>query len=186
MGRPRSMPFQSTSPCGEQQRRSCPVFYFYAISIHIPVWGATRHGRDRPRPPCHFNPHPRVGNNLRASGLRGRRYISIHIPVCVWGGGGNGVRGPRGPPIAHYFNPHPHVGSNMIFPRQRLYHAYFNPHPRVGSNEDAAGVRAMGTHFNPHPRVGSNCRPWWDIDFRPDISIHIPVWGATRAGDFVH
>ena len=136
----------------------------HVISIHIPVWGTTSGRLD-----------------FEADGI-----FQSTSPCVCGGGGGNGVRGPRGPPIAHYFNPHPHVGSNMIFPRQRLYHAYFNPHPRVGSNEDAAGVRAMGTHFNPHPRVGSNCRPWWDIDFRPDISIHIPVWGATRAGDFVH
>ena len=84
--------FQSTSPCGEQRR--CPGCYenkYQTISIHIPVWGATRvrnisihipvwgaTGVRGPRgPPMahYFNPHPRVGSN--------HKHISIHIPV--WG-----------------------------------------------------------------------------------------------------
>ena len=34
-------------------------------------------------------------------------------------------------------------------------------------------------HFNPHPRVGSNQPRDQDNGGGTDISIHIPVWGAT-------
>ena len=52
------------------------------VSIHAPVWGATR-CRCNPKCDCCFNPRTRVGCDDCTNG--NRRYVSVSIHAPVWG-----------------------------------------------------------------------------------------------------
>ena len=70
--------FQSTSPCGEQQKQFRVVPEGFAISIHIPVWGATASGRACPCPhkifqstsPCGEQPAPPSPSQRNSPGFQ--------------------------------------------------------------------------------------------------------------------
>ena len=128
------------------------------ISIHIPVWGATRATGAPIWYARNFNPHPRVGSNS---------------PGCYR------------IPYTQYFNPHPRVGSNSPGCYRIPYTQYFNPHPRVGSNSslyNRLAIIGISIHIPVWGATsGSPCRCRTHAPPCTPISIHIPVWGATIA-----
>ena len=103
------------------------------------------------------------------------------------------------------FNPHPRVGSNGIDTAFDIIDLTFQSTSPCGEQPQTScfAVRCRpylfqstspcgeqprmwtarirtGRHFNPHPRVGSNFYVPLSLSLHADISIHIPVWGATE------
>ena len=75
--------FQSTHPCGVRRGTFDNTDVTCEVSIHAPVWGATRHFR-RLLPRGRFNPRTRVGCDLdNKLSLVKIKAVSIHAPV--WG-----------------------------------------------------------------------------------------------------
>ena len=163
--------FQSTHPCGvrlqlKKDRTS------KGVSIHAPVWGATRMAIVamcrmvfQSTHPCgvrlvntffyiaheSFNPRTRVGCDKIKTGvtLLTRLFQSTH--PC-------GVR-----------------RSKTI---TQLFSSSFNPRTRVGCDLYMSPLRTAQQRFNPRTRVG--CDNMCAIKSqRLLVSIHAPVWGAT-------
>ena len=62
----------------------------------------------------------------------------------------------------------------------QLQKFHFNPRSRVGSDLHHPHYCSIFCNFNPRSRVGSDTTNDRDTTV-PKISIHAPVWGATRA-----
>ena len=60
--------------------------------------------------------------------------------------------------------------------------SYFNPRSREGSDHRKRHRRRCILYFNPRSREGSDLWLNPEQPTTPDISIHAPVKGATRAG----
>ena len=141
--------FQSTHPCGVRQEQFIQVAKVTAVSIHAPVWGATRivrllgwlrtfqstHPCGVRRPYQYRCQHRRVsihtpvwGATYTDAQLQTIVLVSIHAPV--WGA----------------TNTHKNRGNHFEFQ---------STHP--------CGVRLL---FNL-------------LRLKQDVSIHAPVWGAT-------
>ena len=73
--------FQSTHPCGVRHMVSNNAKP-KKVSIHAPVWGATKLPRWISRT-LSFNPRTRVGCDTQAEPKKSRKDVSIHAPV--WG-----------------------------------------------------------------------------------------------------
>ena len=74
--------FQSTHPCGVRLVFS-QYIDFPSVSIHAPVWGATKRLRAFFHISACFNPRTRVGCDVRLIDLGIGLEVSIHAPV--WG-----------------------------------------------------------------------------------------------------
>ena len=165
------------------------------ISIHAPVWGATRivlairaaRGFQSTRPcgarpavasdgtrPHHFNPRARVGRDGDGSVQAGNGEISIHAPV--WGATIFPL--PFEKAIMD-FNPRARVGRDLEFIIAMVFLRDFNPRARVGRDRSSARAPSSIEDFNPRARVGRD-EEKDEYTNKKDISIHAPVWGATR------
>ncbi len=102
------------------------------VSIHAPVWGATRVLPVKPSVAMSFNPRPRVG--------------------------GDGYSIMRFQPIKHRFNPRPRVGGDGLEHRVKREAPSFNPRPRVGGDTYRKLAKQPTRSFNPRPRVGGDRR----------------------------
>ena len=124
------------------------------VSIHAPVWGATD------------------GHELASLGLA----VSIHAPV--WGATLT---------LQHLhtnhdrFNPRPRVGGDAVGSLLLLAASSFNPRPRVGGDLPERVLPTSVKRFNPRPRVGGDPE-LHRRNLQDHVSIHAPVWGATRPG----
>ena len=195
--------FQSTLPYGERQKKSHYQEPFFVVSIHAPVWGATRPLPRSGWRPYGFNPRSRMGSDQRPACLRdglhsfnprsrmgsdhiceniihhGRRFqstlpygerpgcacinqsavvVSIHAPV--WGataGGLDRIKDLLG------FNPRSRMGSDDLRPDFAWHVTSFNPRSRMGSDSVDCGGCFSGC-----------------------VSIHAPVWGATKLFAVLH
>ena len=125
--------FQSTHPCGVRRKNLFEISLVCRISIHAPMWGATR--------------------ILEYDGLAD--FISIHAPM--WGAT---IKMENKVIVWKYFNPRTHVGcdSQMALPNTR-FSLFQSTHP--------CGVRQ-------HTQQA--------IEKIKKISIHAPMWGATKDG----
>ena len=120
------------------------------VSIHAPVWGATKKVHKIKIIIWCFNPRTRVGCDRQTGGRGRQRHVSIHAPV--WGA--TYLRSQKRLWVC--FNPRTRVGCDHKIPFYYQFHQCFNPRTRVGCD-----VFALKRN---HPR---------------GVSIHAPVWGAT-------
>jgi len=100
--------FQSTRPRGARPLDSTE-FFFSAVSIHVPAWGATCWYDDGYRRVVSFNPRARVGRDVKYLDGDGFRFrVSIHAPA--WGAT------PRfhGVLFLRSFNPRARVGRDLL------------------------------------------------------------------------
>ncbi len=163
--------FQSTRPCGARPstpKKSCGI----KVSIHAPVWGATRDDDPRQQP-CGFNPRARVGRDGCGIGDTPQEAVSIHAPVwgatpALW----------QAWPGLFCFNPRARVGRDTALGQAWPGLFCFNPRARVGRDSDVAmseparmfqSTRPCGARPQP---IGPSCHLL--------VSIHAPVWGATE------
>ena len=170
--------FQSTHPCGVR-----PTVHRYSqgyskVSIYAPLWGATN-GSTAPK--AHltsFNPRTPVGcDNFRVPAASPffrfqsthpcgvRRYItdgyallievSIHAPL--WGATGRCLQ---------------------ILPGRRR----FNPRTPVGCDNREILFRGKRVKFQSTHPCGVRQVALGDVGAKVAVSIHAPLWGATKKG----
>ena len=140
--------FQSTHPCGVRQaidNHLQPGF----VSIHAPVWGATRTHATGFGDLC-FNPRTRVGCDQRVIFGLTATVVSIHAPV--W-------------------------GATKVY-RVNLARPLFQSTHPCGVRLQREICASGGYGFNPRTRVGCDQRNI-DRSYDLFVSIHAPVWGAT-------
>ena len=116
-----------------------------------PCGGRRPPGLGRARSLC-FDPRPRVGGDKPGKAVTLPRRVSIHAPV--WGA----TQSEDG--IIHW----------------RL----FRSTPPCGGRRPVQVQRQPTDRFDPRPRVGGDPRPSRRLPLER-VSIHAPVWGATRA-----
>ena len=116
--------FQSTHPCGVR-RPNKKTFGLRCVSIHAPVWGATRLGYKLSFCCC-FNPRTRVGCDVEGGSYPVVATVSIHAPV--WGAT------PKQKDVwaTLCFNPRTRVGCDCCFVCCCSCYRCFNPRTRVG------------------------------------------------------
>ena len=123
-----------------------------SVSIHAPVWGATRRVDDSERF-CMFQSTPPYG---------GRR-----------------LPGPIQAKVSGFQSTPPYGGRHTSSPGDPRPPG-FNPRPRMGGDRSSSSMRCTLPAFQSTPPYGG--RPlrlrWFFRLFR--VSIHAPVWGATR------
>ena len=141
--------FQSTHPCGVRLN-DLAVACGLGVSIHAPVWGATR-GLNVVVRHISFNPRTRVGCDRIQ-----RRRVFVH--GC--------------------FNPRTRVGCDTDFQSNAIHGRRFNPRTRVGCDNYMIAKAKQDDSFNPRTRVGCDCANQISQK-RKQVSIHAPVWGAT-------
>ena len=143
--------FQSTRPCGARQRSLDLRFGGRQVSIHAPVWGATRM------------------RGVDDDGLK----VSIHAPV--WGATSLRVLGRRRP---GRFNPRARVGRDQALPEPLTRITVSIHAPVWGATANLRWV-VVDTEFQSTRPCGARlemARKGYAI-FK--VSIHAPVWGAT-------
>ena len=123
--------FQSTRPCGARQRSLDLRFGGRQVSIHAPVWGATRM------------------RGVDDDGLK----VSIHAPV--WGATSLRVLGRRRP---GRFNPRARVGRDQCHDPHHTDPSRFQSTRPCGARRDEMRAELR----------------------QAMVSIHAPVWGATK------
>ena len=191
--------FQSTHPCGVRPHTKSLGSKTWRVSIHAPVWGATK--------------AEEVATVEQA--------VSIHAPV--WGAtkvlhltaaSGEfqsthpcGVRRARSRKTASRccFNPRTRVGCDVAFfigmgishgfqsthpcgvrlgCKRRHWYCYgFNPRTRVGCDSAMRSVSVVSVFQSTHPcgvRLATGATSQW-----VGVSIHAPVWGATLANKII-
>ena len=120
--------FQSTPPYGGRHAYSPFVTIYKSVSIHAPVWGATRHRC------CHPDDHP----------------VSIHAPVwgatsCLFIYYG----------IVTFQSTPPYGGRRFLLAHPRAFRR-FNPRPRMGGDVFGTFYVRPWSGFNPRPRMGGD------------------------------
>ena len=115
--------FQSTHPCGVRQTHTHLIRHAQSVSIHAPVWGATR---------------------LLRLVLRLFR-VSIHAPV--WGA--THIDDKLG--VSKGFNPRTRVGCDARLRDTRTILFCFNPRTRVGCDTIRRGGVVKGGFQSTHP-----------------------------------
>ena len=163
--------FQSTHPCGVRPPTSAPKSP-QKVSIHAPVWGATGHTPLTPKAQNSFNPRTRVGcDNLHGFFMSVNLFQSTHpCGVRQWRGVQKGVLG---------VSIHAPVWGATFYSSFATGELGFNPRTRVGC--DAVGVRFRNiTKFQSTHPCGVR-HPDKGIKSAIAVSIHAPVWGATRS-----
>ncbi len=164
------------------------------VSIHAPVWGATRlharreHGTAfQSTRPCGarlrvlpFLKGQKMFQSTRPCGARQATYksstekdVSIHAPV--WGAT-NGCEISR---ATDGFNPRARVGRDVTFATLRLTGRGFNPRARVG-RDGRNRERIRGQFVSIHAPVWGATAIICRIRRCKRVSIHAPVWGATQ------
>ena len=162
--------FQSTHPCGVRQS----VFSLISltdVSIHAPVWGATAVSSCLVWCPEFQSTHPCGVRHVVPSAAFALP-VSIHAPV--WGATSSHRRcvGPTS------FNPRTRVGCDKpcrLAPKRKKFQS---THP-CGVRQNFIIAPAVIGCFNPRTRVGCDSR-WCFQHWQGFVSIHAPVWGATR------
>ena len=78
------------------------------------------------------------------------------------------------------FNPRSRMGNDLCATRDCDLVVFFNPRSRMGSDQSGRPRSYCADRFNPRSRMGSDrSRP---VQRRScTVSIHAPVWGATRS-----
>ena len=120
-----------------------------------------------------FNPRTRVGCDRVLIAHINRWHVSIHAPV--WGA--TALYGVIGFNLA-FQSTHPCGVRLQTLPLVLRYDC-FNPRTRVGCDDNPNQKFKTEYGFNPRTRVG--CDPL--LGFPPSrhwVSIHAPVWGATK------
>ena len=157
-----------------------PFDFLFIISIHVPAWGTTLTSILLPmtdtfqstfprgeRPALfasyiswsYFNPRSRVGNDyVDLVVLKQTMFISIHVPA--WG-----------TTYRRLWWDHGSCRFQSTFPRGE----------RLVQTEQLS----QKCHFNPRSRVGNDGLPMSDY-LNKYISIHVPAWGTTFCGVWMH
>ncbi len=141
------------------------------VSIHAPVWGATRYGATSTTVIC-FNPRARVGRDLHSTANPRNPRVSIHAPV--WGATPSTGRSEA---LQEFQSTRPCGARPNQFVAGREERC-FNPRARVG--RDTIGQRhpvLIGVSI--HAPVWGATRASAHHLLRARVSIHAPVWGAT-------
>ena len=187
MGRPRSMPFQSTSLCGKQrqfqstspcgEQRGEFLKYkdiWYDFNPH-PRVGSNRCRTRSCRCRDNFNPHPRVGSNTKDP-VKDRVAVAISIHIPVWGA----TRAlSRTPSTWADFNPHPRVGSNKGVVSYTIDLGGFQSTSPCGEQHLQALRKEERTCIFQSTSPCGEQPVGYARPYGVHISIHIPVWGAT-------
>ena len=170
------------------------------VSIHAPVWGATEFSvleshaymLFQSTRPCGarralankplwlnagFNPRARVGRDPRQSRESIRVLVSIHAPV--WGATPNSMPNMADSVVSIHA---PVWGATQQLGRAMTKPPSFNPRARVGRDRRRESRPPVPGSFNPRARVGRDPSGLSGRRDRGAVSIHAPVWGATRAG----
>ena len=162
--------FQSTSPCGEQLAGAFVKPPLTAISIHIPVWGATRSAFKIKLPRLISIHIPVWGATVSPDVLWDCVRISIHIPV--WG--------------ATYYRYFCHLFQSTSPCGEQQAERVATPEPTPFQSTSPCGEQPAGRMGRDAEGVISIHIPVWGATEAPPqsapaapISIHIPVWGAT-------
>ena len=146
---------------------------YMTVSIHAPVWGATVRFWVKAKQSKCFNPRTRVGCDSRGWQLYNTLGVSIHAPV--WGAT-FGVLSSR---VASGFQSTHPCGVRLQLQRICTTQPTFqSTHPCGVRPVDAAFVCAT-YGFNPRTRVGCDVYRY-NGKTNNWVSIHAPVWGATR------
>ena len=189
------MTFQFTPPRGGRLAEDDCIVHTILISIHAPVWGATRGAKSYGQylyqfqftPPCggrppgggrtaprahHFNSRPRVGGDP-PNMTRGTVDVFQFTPPC----------GGRLQDVGFLdqlvdFNSRPRVGGDRAHCPEVLLGIQFQFTPPCGGRPWNPGTTRSPCYFNSRPRAGGDLvsESLKKIGF---ISIHAPVRGAT-------
>ena len=122
------------------------------VSIHAPVWGATKENQRLLKLYWRFNPRPRMGSDLQTLISIGKTEVSIHAPV--WGAT---------------------LTSSYSYPRARL----FQSTPPYGERLLPSPQSRSFLVVSIHAPVWGATRFRRPTNFMVIVSIHAPVWGAT-------
>ena len=143
--------FQSTLPCGERRISLTNVLA----------------GKD-------FNPRSRVGSDITLITYEEHQDISIHAPV--WGATIKTINhSPRS-----WISIHAPVWGATTDYRNCHFQRLFQSTLPCGERPPCRAGCRLRLHFNPRSRVGSDAGICAE-DCQAAISIHAPVWGATKA-----
>ena len=140
------------------------------VSIHAPVWGATKKNLSMTLDTLFQSTHP-CGVRRLVVKTNEQGIVSIHAPV--WGATSTSDHFINEPSVSIHA---PVWGATSSFARAKT-HQSFNPRTRVGC--DAwHGQSRKPPGFNPRTRVGCDIANAASRQI-PKVSIHAPVWGAT-------
>ena len=178
--------FQSTHPCGvrllslickictfsfnPRTRVGCDrlirqKLYSKFVSIHAPVWGATRRSSNNRGRSC-FNPRTRVGCDWIQGECDVLTDVSIHAPV--WGAT---IVNSTSSGVLTRFNPRTRVGCDGQSVRFCDYKTFQSTHPcgvRLSKYKKVSKQR----RFNPRTRVGCDNSPANNINAMMFQSTH--------------
>ena len=139
------------APVWGATKMTVPALQAFLVSIHAPVWGATK---------------------MTVPALQAF-LVSIHAPV--WGATNLCQRKGMG----RSFNPRTRVGCDpcpcLLLPPPTLFQS---THP-CGVRQRPRTYRPPFVCFNPRTRVGCDCFKM-SVSYSVKVSIHAPVWGATK------
>ena len=143
--------FQSTHPCGVRLANLI-MHQVGDVSIHAPVWGATQ--RPTPSPP--------------------NSWVSIHAPV--WGATGSWGRNYTKDDVSIHA---PVWGATPLAPLPNTIQMFQSTHP-CGVRHSCQMYFLTTRCFNPRTRVGCDGSAFCSFGTFLNVSIHAPVWGATK------
>ena len=174
----RTGPFQSTHPCGVRHERILKLQQALEVSIHAPLWGATRKGMGiRARVVKFQSTHP-CGVRRYAPKLKPYwTEVSIHAPLR----GATSCPSPK-PQLLQVSIHAPLRGATDHGLRSVAIHLRFNPRTPAGCDSPGpCPLRSSTSRFNPRTPAGCDVRPKVIAVYRAEVSIHAPLRGATSA-----
>ena len=166
--------FQSTHPCGVRPHTDFQRFSLLCFNPRTRV-GCDCSGTYHPIMRHRFNPRTRVGcDDKVVTCKRSIGNVSIHAPV--WGATAANTTAY----LSRCFNPRTRVGCDNVFSFHLCKLTFQSTHPcgvrrcrRSGCNRHHC--------FNPRTRVGCDVAIDNAGKTKKEVSIHAPVWGATKS-----
>ncbi len=122
------------------------------VSIHTPAWGATWFFKHKRHFLYCFNPHTRMGCDIKA------------VPSKMY--------------LSGFQSTHPH-GVRLILSASNVTVGEVSIHTPAWGATIKCYCEVMQMSFNPHTRMGCDINILNIIFLSTPVSIHTPAWGAT-------
>ncbi len=174
--------FQSTRPCGARPPiKWLVVKHWLQVSIHAPVWGATKRfflvvpagAVFQSTRPCGARPSGAVppippDSAFQSTRPCGARHSASQAQCCQ----------------RYWFQSTRPCGARLLLVANLFVMLLFQSTRPCGARRiQAAASSLAGASFNPRARVGRDYWPCHEFAAPRRVSIHAPVWGATPQDD---
>ena len=190
--------FQSTRPYGARRGGGRDI-RLSSVSIHAPVWGATApRPRARLHPTC-FNPRARMGRD--GNPLTYKRFVRVFQSTRPYGARRRPGCADRANQQFQSTRPYgarrdnaerwrdgrrvsihaPVWGATPANKRKPLIYSCFNPRARMGRDPLPNVWLGVTCEFQSTRPYGARPAPQCLARRHLRVSIHAPVWGATRS-----